>query len=237
MNPSGLVSGAIQKIGSAGAKRLLARLGYGVKPAREFVERASDTITNPQTYKELAEAAQRVLGRPLPPQFSGSNFGNIPTRATGLLNDLAEKTSRQRAVEAGMVDRVIRGIAGEVPTRPQITGQTAAGAFRAPSVGQVAPRQNPRLVPESIPAGDPYAQDYGLTRQLMRDAGGGNMRRVAERLAADAIPNPRAPIAPVDSVIDPRRSLSAPIDPVVVTRAGAVGSGSLGAGGGNPGCN
>jgi len=207
MNPSGLVSGAIQKIGSAGAKRLLARLGYGVKPAREFVERASDTITNPQTYKELAEAAQRVLGRPLPPQFSGSNFGNIPTRATGLLNDLAEKTSRQRAVEAGMVDRVIRGIAGEVPTRPQITGQTAAGAFRAPSVGQVAPRQNPRLVPESIPAGDPYAQDYGLTRQLMRDAGGGNMRRVAERLAADAIPNPRAPIAPVDSVIDPRRFL------------------------------
>lgn len=207
MNPSGLVSGAIQKIGSAGAKRLLARLGYGVKPAREFVERASDTITNPQTYKELAEAAQRVLGRPLPPQFSGSNFGNIPTRATGLINDLTGKTNRQRAVEAGMVDRVIRGMAGEVPTRPQITGQTAAGAFRAPSVGQVAPRQNPRLVPESIPAGDPYAQDYGLTRQLMRDAGGGNMRRVAERLAPDATPNPRAPIAPVDSAIDPRRFL------------------------------
>jgi hypothetical protein len=198
---------ALQKIGSAGAKRLLGRLEYGVKPAREFVERASDTITDPQTYKKLAIDAERVLRRPLPPQFSGSNFGNIPTRATGLLNDLAEKTSRQRELEAGMVSRVIRQLAGEAPTRPPITAQTAGGALRAPSVGQVAPRQNPRLVPESIPAGDPYAQDYGLTRRLMRDAGGGNMRRVAERLAADAIPNPRAPIAPVDSAIDPRRFL------------------------------
>jgi hypothetical protein len=198
---------ALQKIGSAGAKRLLGRIEYGIKPAREFVGRASDAVTDPQTYTRLAIDAERTLGRALPPQFSGSNFGNIPARATGLLNDLTGKTNRQRSVEAGMVDRVIRGMAGEVPTRPQITGQTAGGAFRAPSVGQAAPRQNPQLVPESIPAGDPYAQDYGLTRQLMRDAGGGSMRRVAERLAADAIPNPRASIAPVDRAIDPRRFL------------------------------
>jgi hypothetical protein len=92
--------------GSAGAKKLLNELQYGVKPAREFVERAQDTITDPQTYKGLAREAERVLGRPLPPQFSGAKFGNIPARATGLVSDLTEKTNRQRAVEAGMVNRV-----------------------------------------------------------------------------------------------------------------------------------
>ena len=203
----GVLFNALQKIGSAGAKKLLGRIEYGIKPAREFVGRASDAVTDPQTYKELSVAAERTLGRALPPQFSGSNFGNIPTRVTGLLNDLTGKTNRQRAVESGMVYRVIRRLAGEAPTRPQITQQTAGGAFRAPTVGQVAPRQNPQLVPDSIPAGDPYAQDYGLTRQLMRDAGGGSMRRVAKRLAAGAIRNPRVPIAPVDRAIDPRRFL------------------------------
>jgi hypothetical protein len=177
--------------GSAGAKKLLNELQYGVKPAREFVERAQDTITDPQTYKRLAVDAERVLGRPLPPQFSGAKFGNIPARATGLVSDLTEKTNRQRAVEAGMVNRVIREMAGEVPNRPPITAQTAGGALRAPGVGRTVTRQDPRLIPESVPTGDPYARDYGLTRQLMRGEGGGSMMRVAERLAADALPNTR----------------------------------------------
>ncbi len=177
--------------GSAGAKKLLNELQYGVKPAREFVERAQDTITDPQTYEGLARKAERVLGRPLPPQFSGAKFGNIPARATGLVSDLTEKTNRQRAVEAGMVNRVIREMAGEVPNRPPITAQTAGGALRAPGVGRTVTRQDPRLIPESVPTGDPYARDYGLTRQLMRGEGGGSMMRVAERLAADALPNTR----------------------------------------------
>ena len=177
--------------GSAGAKKLLNEIQYGVKPARKFVERAQDTITDPQTYEGLAREAERVLGRPLPPQFSGAKFGNIPARATGLVSDLTEKTNRQRAVEAGMVNRVIREMAGEVPNRPPITAQTAGGALRAPGVGRTVTRQDPRLIPESVPTGDPYARDYELTRQLMQDKGGGSMMRVAERLAADALPNTR----------------------------------------------
>jgi len=177
--------------GSAGAKKLLNEIQYGVKPARKFVERAQDTITDPQTYEGLAREAERVLGRPLPPQFSGAKFGNIPARATGLVSDLTEKTNRQRAVEAGMVNRVIREMAGEVPNRPPITAQTAGGALRAPGVGRTVTRQDPRLIPESVPTGDPYARDYGLTRQLMQGEGGGSMMGVAKRLAADALPNTR----------------------------------------------
>jgi hypothetical protein len=181
----------IKKQGTAGAKKLLNQIQYGVKPARQFVERAQDPITDPQTYKRLAVDAERVLGRPLPPQFSGAKFGNIPARATGLVSDLTEKTNRQRAVEAGMVNRAIREMAGEVPNRPPITAQTAGGALRAPSVGRTVTRQDPRLMPESVPTGDPYARDYGLTRQLMQREGGGSMMGVAERLAADALPNTR----------------------------------------------
>ena len=191
MSLVGTLSDFIFQGGSAGAKKLLNQIQYGVKPARQFVERAQDTITDPQTYKRLAVDAERVLGRPLPPQFSGAKFGNIPARATGLVSDLTEKTNRQRAVEAGMVNRAIREMAGEVPNRPPITAQTAGGALRAPGVGRTVTRQDPRLIPESAPTGDPYARDYGLTRQLMQREGGGSMMGVAERLAADALPNTR----------------------------------------------
>ena len=199
--------------GSAGAKKLLNEIQYGVKPAREFVERAQDTITDPQTYKRLAVDAERVLGRPLPPQFSGAKFGNIPARATGLVSDLTEKTNRQRAVEAGMVNRVIREMAGEVPNRPPITAQTAGGALRAPGVGRTVTRQDPRLIPESAPTGDPYARDYGLTRQLMQREGGGSMMGVAERLAADALPSTRVPTPP------PHLLLPSTVTPADVQRA------------------
>ena len=203
----------IKKQGTAGAKKLLNQIQYGVKPARQFVERAQDPITDPQTYKRLAVDAERVLGRPLPPQFSGAKFGNIPARATGLVSDLTEKTNRQRAVEAGMVNRVIREMAGEVPNRPPITAQTAGGALRAPGVGRTVTRQDPRLIPESVPTGDPYARDYGLTRQLMQREGGGSMMGVAERLAADALPNPRVPTPP------PHLLLPSTVTPADIQRA------------------
>ena len=202
--------------GSAGAKKLLNEIQYGVKPAREFVERAQDTITDPQTYKRLAVDAERVLGRPLPPQFSGAKFGNIPARATGLVSDLTEKTNRQRAVEAGMVNRAIREMAGEVPNRPPITAQTAGGALRAPSVGRTVTRQDPRLIPESAPTGDPYARDYGLTRQLMQREGGGSMMGVAERLAADALPSTRVPTVPTTP---PYLLLPSTVTPADIQRA------------------
>jgi hypothetical protein len=203
----------IKKQGTAGAKKLLNQIQYGVKPARQFVERAQDPITDPQTYKRLAVDAERVLGRPLPPQFSGAKFGNIPARATGLVSDLTEKTNRQRAVEAGMVNRVIREMAGEVPNRPPITAQTAGGALRAPGVGRTVTRQDPRLIPESAPTGDPYARDYGLTRQLMQREGGGSMMGVAERLAADALPSTRVPTPP------PHLLLPSTVTPADIQRA------------------
>ena len=202
--------------GSAGAKKLLNQIQYGVKPARQFVERAQDPITDPQTYKRLAVDAERVLGRPLPPQFSGAKFGNIPARATGLVSDLTEKTNRQRAVEAGMVNRAIREMAGEVPNRPPITAQTAGGALRAPSVGRTVTRQDPRLIPESVPTGDPYARDYGLTRQLMQREGGGSMMGVAERLAADALPSTRVPTVPTTP---PYLLLPSTVTPADIQRA------------------
>ena len=202
--------------GSAGAKKLLNQIQYGVKPARQFVERAQDPITDPQTYKRLAVDAERVLGRPLPPQFSGAKFGNIPARATGLVSDLTEKTNRQRAVEAGMVNRVIREMAGEVPNRPPITAQTAGGALRAPGVGRTVTRQDPRLIPESVPTGDPYARDYGLTRQLMQREGGGSMMGVAERLAADALPSTRVPTVPTTP---PYLLLPSTVTPADIQRA------------------
>jgi hypothetical protein len=206
----------IKKQGTAGAKKLLNQIQYGVKPARQFVERAQDPITDPQTYKRLAVDAERVLGRPLPPQFSGAKFGNIPARATGLVSDLTEKTNRQRAVEAGMVNRVIREMAGEVPNRPPITAQTAGGALRAPGVGRTVTRQDPRLIPESAPTGDPYARDYGLTRQLMQREGGGSMMGVAERLAADALPSTRVPTVPTTP---PYLLLPSTVTPADIQRA------------------
>ena len=206
----------IKKQGTAGAKKLLNQIQYGVKPTRQFVEQAQDPITDPQTYKRLAVDAERVLGRPLPPQFSGAKFGNIPARATGLVSDLTEKTNRQRAVEAGMVNRAIREMAGEVPNRPPITAQTAGGALRAPSVGRTVTRQDPRLIPESVPTGDPYARDYGLTRQLMQREGGGSMMGVAERLAADALPSTRVPTVPTTP---PYLLLPSTVTPADIQRA------------------
>lgn len=216
MSLVGTLSDFIFQGGSAGAKKLLNQIQYGVKPARQFVERAQDTITDPQTYKRLAVDAERVLGRPLPPQFSGAKFGNIPARATGLVSDLTEKTNRQRAVEAGMVNRAIRELAGEVPNRPPITAQTAGGALRAPSVGRTVTRQDPRLIPESVPTGDPYARDYGLTRQLMQREGGGSMMGVAERLAADALPSTRVPTVPTTP---PYLLLPSTVTPADIQRA------------------
>ena len=213
MSLVGTLSDFIFQGGSAGAKKLLNQIQYGVKPARQFVERAQDSITDPQTYKRLAVDAERVLGRPLPPQFSGAKFGNIPARATGLVSNLTEKTNRQRAVEAGMVNRSIREMAGEVPNRPPITAQTAGGALRAPSVGRTVTRQDPRLIPESAPTGDPYARDYGLTRQLMQREGGGSMMGVAERLAADALPSTRVPTPP------PHLLLPSTVTPADIQRA------------------
>ena len=163
--------------------------GYGAKAAPRVFQGAIDTVTDPQTYRRLAVDAERLLGRNLPSQFAGSNFGNIPARATGLISDLAETSGLQRAVQGGMTSRVIQEMAGIAPKLARTATQTAEGLLRAPSIGQGLTRQITTRLPEAAQALDPFARDYGLTRELMKRAGGG-MQNVAEALLPKQAFNP-----------------------------------------------
>jgi hypothetical protein len=163
--------------------------GYGAKAAPRVFQGAIDTVTDPRTYQRLAKDAEKLLGRNLPPQFSGANFGNIPTRATGLINDLVETSGVQRAVQGGMTSRAIQEMAGIAPRLARTATQTAEGLLRAPSIGQGLTRQITTRLPEAAQALDPFARDYGLTRELMKRAGGG-MQDVAESLLPKQAFNP-----------------------------------------------
>lgn len=163
--------------------------GYGAKAAPRVFQGAIDTVTDPRTYQRLAKDAEKLLGRNLPPQFSGANFGNIPTRATGLINDLVETSGVQRAVQGGMTNRAIQEMAGIAPRLARTATQTAEGLLRAPSIGQGLTRQITTRLPEAAQALDPFARDYGLTRELMKRAGGG-MQNVAESLLPKQAFNP-----------------------------------------------
>ena len=163
--------------------------GYGAKAAPRVFQGAIDTVTDPRTYQRLAKDAEKLLGRNLPPQFSGANFGNIPTRATGLINDLVETSGVQRAVQGGMTNRAIQEMAGIAPRLARTATQTAEGLLRAPSIGQGLTRQITTRLPEAAQALDPFARDYGLTRELMKRAGGG-MQDVAESLLPKQAFNP-----------------------------------------------
>lgn len=158
--------------------------GYGAKAAPQALV---DTITDPLTYRKFAVDAEKLLGRNLPPQFAGSNFGNIPTRITGLLNDLSGTSGAQRAVQAAGVNRAIQAL--NVPNIARTVTQTAEGLLRAPSIGQGLTRQITTRLPEAAQALDPFARDYGLTRELMKRAGGG-MQDVAESLLPKQAFNP-----------------------------------------------
>lgn len=163
--------------------------GYGTKAAPRVFQGAIDTVTDPRTYQRLAKDAEKLLGRNLPPQFAGANFGSIPTRATGLINDLVETSGVQRAVQGGMTSRAIQEMAGIAPRLARTATQTAEGLLRAPSIGQGLTRQITTRLPEAAQALDPFARDYGLTRELMKRAGGG-MQDVAESLLPKQAFNP-----------------------------------------------
>jgi len=163
--------------------------GYGAKAAPRVFEGAIDTVTDPRTYQRLAKDAEKLLGRNLPPQFAGANFGNIPTRATGLISDLVETSGVQRAVQGGMASRAIQEMAGIAPRLARTATQTAEGLLRAPSVGQGLVRQITTRLPEAAQTVDPFTRDYGLTRELMKRAGGG-MQDVAESLLPKQAFNP-----------------------------------------------
>lgn len=190
--------------------------GYGAKAAPQALV---DTITDPLTYRKFAVDAEKLLGRNLPPQFAGSNFGNIPTRITGLLNDLSGTSGAQRAVQAAGVNRAIQAL--NVPNIARTVTQTAEGLLRAPSIGQGLTRQITTRLPEAAQALDPFARDYGLTRELMKRAGGG-MQDVAESLL------PKQAFNPVGGVGGLIQNLNKVTTPMGVVKMGLKIGGPLG---------
>lgn len=150
--------------------------GFGAKAAPQAVRQIADTVTNPQTYRALAAKAENVLQRGLPAPFAGPNFGNIPTRFTGLISDVAEMPAGiQRAVQTGMVNRAIQESAGAVPQLARGVQQYATGALRAPGIGD-AIRTGQAIVTNplqtAIQTGGQFARDPALRRDFLRQFGG-----------------------------------------------------------------
>jgi len=155
------------------------RLGIGFK-APQLTKSAADAVTNPGTYRRLAKAAEQTLGRALPTEFRGANFANIPTRATGYLSDVGQMAEgAARNIKEGVVQGLLDSMAGRSP-RP--TGLMQGGTPAARPI-------NPTAFPQQIGAPGPFARDYGLTRELMKRAGGG-MQDVAESLLPKQAFNP-----------------------------------------------
>lgn len=149
--------------------------GFGAKAA-PAVKAAADTVTNPQTYRALAGQAERVLQRPLPQAFAGSNFGNIPTRFTGMIGDLTNAPAGLvRNVQTGMVNRAIQEAAGVAPQLSRGVSQAASGALRAPVIGE-ALRAGQTVMTSplqtAIQTGGQFARDPGLRREFLKQFGG-----------------------------------------------------------------
>lgn len=150
------------------------RLGIGFK-APQLTKSAADAVTNPGTYRALAKAAEQTLGRALPTEFRGANFANIPTRATGYLSDVGQMAEgAARNIKAGAVQGILDSMAGRSP-RPTSLMQGGTPAARP---------INPTAFPQQIGAPGPYAQDYGLTRQFVKDVGGKTLTEASEILSA-----------------------------------------------------
>ena len=153
--------------------------GFGAKAAPQAVRQVADTVTNPQTYRALAAKAENVLQRSLPAPFAGPNFGNIPTRFTGLISDVAEMPAGiQRAVQTGIVNRAIQESAGAVPRLARGVQQYATGALRAPAIGDAV--QGARQVATGLQGalvsptgfGGPFMRDPALRREFLKQFGG-----------------------------------------------------------------
>lgn len=162
-----------------GPAALRAVQGFGTRAAPKVVKQVADTVTNPQTYRALAAQAENVLQRGLPAQFAGPNFGNIPTRFTGLISDVAGMPAGvQRAVQTGMVNRAIQEAAGSVPQLARSAQQYATGALKAPVIGDAV--QGARQVATGLQGalvsptgfGGPFMRDPALRREFLKQFGG-----------------------------------------------------------------
>lgn len=159
---------------------------------------AVDTLTNPNTYRQLVQSAERTLGGALPPQFSGQGFGRLPGAAIGWLNDVAGMApGRARSATAGITSRALRELAGEAPRVPGFIQQYGSGALRAPSIGDLG-RAGQNIISGAGNAlagigapGGPFARDPGLRREFLR-AAGGTSEKAAQLLSRSM--RPAAPI-------------------------------------------
>jgi hypothetical protein len=149
--------------------------GFGSKAA-PAVKAVADKVTNPQTYRALAGQAERVLQKPLPQAFSGPNFGNIPTRFTGMISDLTNAPAGlARNVQTGMVNRAIQEAAGIAPQLSRAAGQTAEGALRAPVIGNALRAGQSVLtnpMQTAIQTGGQFARDPAARREFIKQFGG-----------------------------------------------------------------
>jgi hypothetical protein len=165
-----------------GPAALKAVQGFGAKAAPKAVKQLADTVTNPQTYRALAGQAERVLQRPLPQPFAGANFGNIPTRFTGMITDLTNMPAGLgQTVQTGMVNRALQEAAGAVPQLSRGVTQAATGALRAPVIGDAL--RTGQSVMTSLPQtaiqmGGQFARDPGLRREFLKQFGGTSEKAV-----------------------------------------------------------
>ena len=137
-----------------------------------------DQVTDPRTYQRLAQIAEETLGRNLPAQFRGAGFSTIPTRATDLFNKISGiPAGVGRDIQAGMAGRIVNQMAGGPAPIPRLL--LRSGVPGSKTAIQAA---DPSLFSGTLNQAGPYDRDYGLTRELMRRAGGGSLERVAEKL-------------------------------------------------------
>jgi hypothetical protein len=168
-----------------------APVGFG-----QAVQRATSVardMTNPATYQQLAQRAERTLGGALPPQFSGANFGRIPQEALGLLNDVAAMPmGLSRIARSIPTSGAIREMAQGATRVPASIQQAASGALRAPAIGNaintgrnIATGLTGGLV-SPTGFGGPFARDPGLRREFLKQFGG-TSQKAAEALARGGV--------------------------------------------------
>lgn len=163
--------------------------GFGSKTAPKFIQKAADTVTNPNTYRALAAQAENVLQRGLPAGFAGPNFGNIPARFTGLISDVSRMPAGlARSTQANMISRALQEAAGNAPRLSRSVQQTAGGALRAPVIGPAAPARQVITGASFSPMGPggAYGRDPALRRDFLRQFG--NTSENAARILSNGAP-------------------------------------------------
>jgi hypothetical protein len=143
---------------------------FFVKYGGSVAKPVLDTVTDPKTYRGLAQNVDDVLQRKIPQ--AGVNIQNAPMSLLGKVNDIFDMAPGRAKEEARnqlqrnfkMADRLSKG--APAPRG----GLSSTGALKAPNVGSQVSRR-PGLSPASVTPASPSfnAQDF-------RDIGGPQLR-------------------------------------------------------------